>query len=155
MLHIILYSLAGARPNRISKGEENMIRWFKRKEKKDRWQKRENLRETETGEKEEPEEEDISPGETLVQDQAAGAQTVEGPEPETFAPAEGGGQDNSLSGKQAPPKAAPNQAAAPPPHGEEETLEEEGETLEEEDEATEDGVPKGGERSRPASGADT
>jgi len=113
-----------------------MIRWFKRKEKKDRGQKRENLRETETGEKEEPEE-DIFPGQTRVPEEAAGAKTLEGPEPETFAPAEGGGQDNSLSGKQAPSKAAPNLAAAPPPPGDEETLEEE-------DETPEDGVPEGG-----------
>ena len=59
-----------------------MIRWFKRKKKKDRGQERENLPETETGEEEEPEEEIFS-GEPLVPEEAAGAQTMEGPEPET------------------------------------------------------------------------
>lgn len=118
-----------------------MIRWFKPKGKKDRGQERENLLETETGEKEEPEE-NIFPEQTRVIEEAAGAQTVE--EPETFAPAEGGGHDNSLSGKQAPPRAAPNLAAAPPPHGEEEPPEEEEEALEEEEETLEEGVPKGG-----------
>ena len=111
-----------------------MIRWFKRKKKKDRGQERENLRETGTVEKEEPEEEEVSTGETRVPEEAAGAQTVEEPEPETFAPAEGGGQDNSLSGKQAPASQVGERAArfrlavrpAPPP-GEEEAPEEEDE----------------------------
>ncbi len=129
-----------------------MIRWFKRKEKKDRGQKRENLRETVTVEKEEPEE-DIFTGQTLVIEEMAGAQTVEGPEPETFAPAEGGGNDNSLSGKQAPAsrvggRAVEIQAGGPgsqaPPHGEDEAPEEEDEALEEEEETPEDGVPQGG-----------
>ncbi len=132
-----------------------MIRWFKRKEKKDRGQKRESLREAKTWEKEEPEE-DISPGQTQVPEEAAGEQTLE--EPETMLSAEGDGQDNSFSAEQAlasrvggqaaeifaaalPQKAAaipaggPGSQAAPP---------DEEESLEEEDEAPEEGVPEGG-----------
>jgi fused signal recognition particle receptor len=92
-----------------------MIRWFKRKKKKDREQQRENLWGTETGEKEEPEEEEVSPGGTRVPEEAAAAQTVK--EPETM----------------------PSAMA-----GEEETLEEEDEAPEEEDEVSEEGLPKGG-----------
>jgi fused signal recognition particle receptor len=133
-----------------------MIRWFKRKKKKDRGQEGEDLFETgtvtedggtEEAEREEPEE-------------AAWAQTVEEPEPVTFAPAGGQSQDNSLSGEQPPPSqvgewASEIQVGGPvlqaPLPGEEEALEEEEDALEEEDEdleqedeAPEDGVPRKG-----------
>ncbi|MGO8944644.1 MAG: signal recognition particle-docking protein FtsY [Syntrophobacteraceae bacterium] len=92
-----------------------MIRWFKQKEKKDRRQKRENLPETKTAEKEEPDE-DIFPGETRVPEEVAGAGIPERLEPETI------------------PSGVP---------GEKETLDEEDEVMDEEDEATDDGVTKG------------
>ena len=92
-----------------------MIRWFKQKEKKDRRQKRENLPEPKTAEKEEPDE-DIFPGETRVPEEVAWAGIPERLEPETI----------------------PSGVL-----GEKETLEEEDEVMDEEDEATDDGVPKG------------
>ena len=92
-----------------------MIRWFKKK--KDREQQRENLSGTETGTEDGGLEEEVSPGDTGVPEEAAMAQTVEELEPETM----------------------PSAMA-----GEEGTLEGEEEAPEEEDEVSEEGVPKGG-----------
>jgi fused signal recognition particle receptor len=111
-----------------------MIRWFKRKKKKDRGQESEDLFETGTedggtedgGAEEGGTEEEKRDG----PEEASGAQTLEEPEPVTFAPAEGLGQDDSLSGEQLP--------------GEEDVLEEEEDVLDEEEGAPEEGVPRRG-----------
>ena len=111
-----------------------MIRWFKRKKKKDRGQESEDLFETGTedggtedgGAEEGGTEEEKRDG----PEEASGAQTLEEPEPVTFAPAGGQSQDNSLSGEQLP--------------GEEDVLEEEEDVLDEEEGAPEEGVPRRG-----------
>ncbi len=140
-----------------------MIRWFKRKKKKDRGQEGGNFfetgteaedggtedggRETEDGGQRTEDEEREGP------EEAAEAQTVEEPEPVTFTPAEGLGQDNSLSGEHAPAsrvgeRAIEIEACGPvsqaPLPGEEDVLEEEEDVLDEEEEAPEEGVPRRG-----------
>ncbi len=82
-----------------------MIRWFKRKGKEDRGRGKEDLPETETGEKAGIGQE-VLPGETPVPQDEAGEQSIEEPEPEKAPSAEGRIQDNSLSGEQAPAELA-------------------------------------------------
>ncbi|MGA2401068.1 MAG: signal recognition particle-docking protein FtsY [Syntrophobacteraceae bacterium] len=98
-----------------------MIRWFKRKKKKDSGEVRGDILETEAGEKEEPLEHDIAVGEGQVTAEGAGPDASEEPE------ADGGGKTEDGGPETLVPAGA-----------------EEEEILEEEDEASEEGVPKRG-----------
>ncbi len=133
-----------------------MIRWFKRKKKKDRGQEGEDLFETGTATEDGVTEEAEREG----PEEAVWAQTVEEPEPVTFGPAGGQSQDNSLPGEQPPVSQvgewaggvqaggsvlqAPLPGEEEAPEEEEDALEEDEEDLEEEDEAPEEGVPRRG-----------